>query len=226
MSAPVVTGTIALMIQANPALTPNLVKAILQYTAEHNSKYNDLTQGAGFLNARGAVQLARDFAAGVSASLDGTVEGGDPVPWNRHINWGNRRVGGGMIDPAANAWRSNLMWGAETTEEGATVVWGTSCPPETEDCDTVVWGTSVSGRVTVWGSVGDSGDRVVWGTNVVWGTSCGGDDCRGVSWGTSCSDDENEGEPGECTNVVWGTSEREDDEETVVWGTKGPPPSQ
>ena len=34
MSAPVVTGTVALMLQANPSLTPNAVKAILQYTAE------------------------------------------------------------------------------------------------------------------------------------------------------------------------------------------------
>ena len=34
MAAPVVTGTVALMLQANPPLTPNLVKAILQYTAQ------------------------------------------------------------------------------------------------------------------------------------------------------------------------------------------------
>ena len=34
MAAPVVSGTVALMLQANPALTPNAVKAILQYTAE------------------------------------------------------------------------------------------------------------------------------------------------------------------------------------------------
>src|SRR4051794_22529422 len=63
MAAPVVAGTVALMFQANPALTPNLVKAILQYTAEHKARYNDLTQGAGFLNARGAVQVAKMFAA-------------------------------------------------------------------------------------------------------------------------------------------------------------------
>ena len=31
---PVVAGTVALMLQANPALTPNAVKAILQYTAQ------------------------------------------------------------------------------------------------------------------------------------------------------------------------------------------------
>ena len=34
MAAPVVAGTVALMLQANPNLTPNLVKAILQYTAQ------------------------------------------------------------------------------------------------------------------------------------------------------------------------------------------------
>ena len=67
MSAPVVAGTVALMLQANPTLTPNLVKAILQYTAEHRAGYDDLTQGAGFLNARGAVQLAKSLAGDVNA---------------------------------------------------------------------------------------------------------------------------------------------------------------
>ena len=62
MAAPVVTGAIALMLEANTALTPNAVKAILEYTAEARDGYNHLTQGAGFLNARGAVELARAFA--------------------------------------------------------------------------------------------------------------------------------------------------------------------
>src|SRR4030095_13913118 len=57
-ATPVVSGTIALMLQANPALTPNAVKAILQYTAQRYSG-NALTQGAGFLNAKGAIELAR-----------------------------------------------------------------------------------------------------------------------------------------------------------------------
>ena len=63
MAAPVVSGTVALMLQANPALTPNAVKAILQYTAQPYAGYDSLTQGTGFLNASGAVQLARYFAA-------------------------------------------------------------------------------------------------------------------------------------------------------------------
>ena len=47
------------MLQANPALTPNAVKAILQYTAQVCRSYDPLTQGAGFLNAEGAVELAQ-----------------------------------------------------------------------------------------------------------------------------------------------------------------------
>src|SRR4029450_10463246 len=57
MAAPVITGTVALMLQANPALTPNAVKAILQYTAQLYPGHDALTQGAGFLNAKGAVEL-------------------------------------------------------------------------------------------------------------------------------------------------------------------------
>ena len=143
MAAPVVTGTIALMMQANPSLTPNLVKAILQYTAEHKPNYDDLTQGAGFLNARGAVQLARNFAEGDPPSANAVDTGGDPVEWNRHINWGNRRIGGGVIRPAANAWGTDVTWGSDTTDAGDLVVWGTACQ-SADECDTPAWGAAVT----------------------------------------------------------------------------------
>ena len=81
MASPVVSGTIALMLQANPALTPNLVKAILQFTAESRDGYNALTQGAGFLNTRGAVELAQSMAGGASSAKDTT-------PWSRPVDLG------------------------------------------------------------------------------------------------------------------------------------------
>ena len=58
MAAPVVTGTVALMLQANPALQPDAVKAILRASSSFHPHYSRFAQGAGFLNARAAVDLA------------------------------------------------------------------------------------------------------------------------------------------------------------------------
>ena len=210
MAAPVVTGTVALMFQANPTLTPNLVKAILQYTAEHKSRYNDLTQGAGFLNARGAVQVAKMFAATTSSA--GVS---DPTPWNKHINWGNHRIGGGVLRPDANAWRLDVTWGSASTVDGDAIVWGAVCS-RTDDCGTTIRGSSSEEDNIVWGTscASKKCDEVVWGPsnedNIVWGTTCGGGDCLSTVWGTDCGAD------AECLNIVWGTSTEEDN---IVWGT-------
>src|SRR5204863_1445732 len=88
MAAPAVTGTVALMLQANPSLTPNAVKAILQYTAQTYAAYDPLTQGSGFLNAKGAVDLAR-FFANPSKNSYPSISG-----WNARVTWGNRRYQG------------------------------------------------------------------------------------------------------------------------------------
>src|SRR4029079_2718055 len=40
MATPVAAGTAALMLQANPSLTPNLIKALLMYTAQPLAGYN------------------------------------------------------------------------------------------------------------------------------------------------------------------------------------------
>jgi serine protease AprX len=220
MSAPVVTGTVALMMQANPALSPNLVKAILQYTAEHKSRYNDLTQGAGFLNARGAVQLAKILGSAATRTASGNPIS-DPTAWNRHINWGNHRIGGGVLRADANAWAANVTWGATSTDEGDAIVWGTVCGEQ--GCDNTLWSTAPDQATIVWGTRTE--DTIVWGTstedNIVWGTACGGADCQRVVWGTTCDTDA-------CDSVVWGTSTEDnivwgtsaDDEDNIVWGTR------
>ena len=59
MAAPVVAGAAALLLQTRPNLTPNLVKAILMYSAQPLKNFNTLEQGAGELNLDGAVRLAR-----------------------------------------------------------------------------------------------------------------------------------------------------------------------
>src|SRR5215207_5353030 len=75
MATPVAAGTAALMLQANPSLTPNLVKALLMYTAQPLAGFNMLEQGAGQLNVAGAVQLAQS----VRTDLSVTTSVGSPL---------------------------------------------------------------------------------------------------------------------------------------------------
>jgi serine protease AprX len=132
MAAPVVAATVALMLQANPSLTPNAVKAILQFTAEDRDGYDHLTQGAGFLNARGAVELARRFAGETTSPTD-------PTPWSRHIIWANRLTSGGMLTASASAWRRDVVWGSTATANGDAVSWGTLCAAGDTTCDGGTW---------------------------------------------------------------------------------------
>jgi subtilisin family serine protease len=83
MSAPVVAGAAALMLQANPNLTPSLVKSLLMLTAQPVYGYNTLEQGAGQLNVDGALRLAKLVRTDLSASTPlgaPLLNGGAPVP--------------------------------------------------------------------------------------------------------------------------------------------------
>jgi subtilisin family serine protease len=59
MAAPLVSGAASLLLRHNPRLTPNMVKAILMYTAQPLAGHNVFEQGAGQLNIEGAVRLAK-----------------------------------------------------------------------------------------------------------------------------------------------------------------------
>jgi serine protease AprX len=187
-AAPVVAGTVALMLQANPSLTPNAVKAVLQYTAQVYPAYDPMTEGAGFLNAAGAVSLANFLAS------PATVPFPDSTNWSGQIIWAGNRVSGGLLTADANAWSRGVDWGAMYTTGNTPIGWGVRCA---SDCDTgtpqwIAWqtnsasGTSSDGDTVVWGTSGD-GDTVVWGTSndgdtVVWGTSCSDSSCEPVVW--------------------------------------------
>ena len=161
MAAPVVAGTVALMLEANPELTPNAVKAILQYTAQVKAGDDFLTQGAGYLNARGAVRMARFFAApqaGFGEASDPIA--GEQVAWSQHLIWGNHRITGGVPLPGSNAYSTSVTWGAAATHTGKPIVWGA------EALDNIVW--SMVDDNIVWGY--DTDDNIVWSMfdNIVW----------------------------------------------------------
>ena len=208
MAAPVVTGTVALMLQANPDLTPNAVKAILQYTAETREGASFLAQGAGLLNALGAVRMASFFGVpqeGMPVPID--VIEDELIEWSRHIIWGNHRINGGFPLPGSNAWALGVTWGTSATTAGRPIVWGVRADDNivwsTRGGDNIVWSTR-GGDNIVWSTRG--GDNIVWSTrgggNIVWSTR--GDD--NIVWSTRGGD-----------NIVWST--RGDD--NIVWSTRG-----
>lgn len=55
MASPHVTGVVALMLEADPSLTPSDIKAVLQATAIRLKDASSDAQGAGFVNASAAV---------------------------------------------------------------------------------------------------------------------------------------------------------------------------
>ena len=239
-AAPVVSGTVALMLEANPRLTPNLVKAILQYTAQEYPGLKPLEQGAGFLNAFGAVRLANFYATARHGSRP-------PVEsiWSRHIIWGTHKLKGGFMLPNGNAWNVGVTWGSAKTlvSDGDNIVWGTSVSGDnivwgstSADGDNIVWGTIDAGDNIVWGTLAVDGDNIVWGTidgdnivwgtnsdtavNIVWGTAFDGDNIvwgttggDNIVWGTDCAG-------ADCQNVIWGSAANDGD--NIVWGTADP----
>ena len=68
MAAPLVAGTAALMFEANPTLTPNLIKTLLMYTAQQLPNFNMFEQGAGELNVDGAIRLAKLVRTTINSS--------------------------------------------------------------------------------------------------------------------------------------------------------------
>jgi len=58
MATPHVSGAVALMLQANPGLTPDAVKSLLQSSARPMA-YGRHEAGAGYLDAYGAVRAAQ-----------------------------------------------------------------------------------------------------------------------------------------------------------------------
>ena len=195
-ATPVVAGTVALMLQANPALTPNQVKAILHYTAEWESKYDALTQGAGFLNGGAALRLAAYFSAPDLYKYPSTYR------WSERLIWGNQRVKGGRLTASANAWSPDVVWGAKSTPAGEVIEWGVL-----DDSSATTCGGS--------GSQAQPWQYVAANDNVVWGNACNGADCEGQSW--TVKDNTVVWGTNDGDTVVWGTT----GSDTVVWGTTG-----
>jgi serine protease AprX len=179
MAAAVTTGSVALVLEANraasgytarPRLTPNAVKAVLQYTAvgirdDQGHEYNALRKGAGSLNTKGAIDLARlidtSRPAGswwlTATPAPRTTLGGTTLAWNQAIIWGTQVLSGTFVSVNEQAWGSAIIWGTHVTFSnaftvGTDVVWSN---PESW-ANAIIWGTDHLGH--------DYGTAIIWGT--------------------------------------------------------------
>ena len=227
MATAVTSGVVALLVQQHNQtgfhkqvpLTANLVKAMLQFSAIKVADGSDrLTQGAGEINAAGALTLAAAIDTGARNGSWWLANGVTPFtfvgtqfyPWSKEVVYGDTVFGGDLLYVSSPVWTTNIVWGTN-------VVWGTSAFTLANN---IVWGTNVVwGTRVVWGDqlIGQiDGDNIVWGTwdgdNIVWGTWDGDN----IVWGTSDGDNVVWGTSADGDNVVWGTS----DGDNVVWGTR------
>jgi serine protease AprX len=175
MATPVVSGAVADMLQKQPTLTPDQVKARLMKTAYKTfptsstavdpvtgqtfvSQYDMLTIGAGYLDL-GAALANKDLATGTAMSPTATY---DPASGNVYLvydpssTWNDTDVySGEAVGGTRGAWGTQTVWGTAvvSADKG---VWGSQA----------VWGSSsVAGFQAVWGSKG------VWGSQGVWDSS-------------------------------------------------------
>ena len=111
MAAPMVSGTAALMIQANPNLTPNLVKAILMYSAQPIAGCNTFEQGAGLVNVDGAIRLSLLVKSNASTLANGgaMLTGALPNPQSSIIGGQTIKWGQGVVTNYGFLYGSNLM---------------------------------------------------------------------------------------------------------------------
>ena len=158
MATPVVSGAVALLLQANGKLTPDQVKARLMKTAykafpststtvdpvtaaTYVSQYDIFTVGAGYLDI-GAALANSDPVTGSALSPTAVYDSTQNAVY--------------VVTAAGSTWDSSVLW-------GTSVVWGTNV---FVNGTSVVWSGSVC-----WGTSTDAAFSVVWGTSVLWGTS-------------------------------------------------------
>jgi subtilisin family serine protease len=145
VAAPAVAGTVALMLQANPGLTPPLIKAALQYSAQPVGTASLIQQGAGQLNVDGAVRIAQALrtdiapairagrlsvgdsllAAGKTLPSPSSVINNETVAWSRLITAGGSYVlsGTALLTQYQAFYDPRLLWVRERVRRYELTSW-------------------------------------------------------------------------------------------------------
>jgi serine protease AprX len=175
MATPVVSGAAAILIQSDPTLTPDLIKARLMKTASktfpltsiavdsttgqvYPSTYDMFTVGAGYLDIYAAL-YNRDTGLGYALS--------PTVVWNQSLSTAVLFKSSSAIWDSGT-WSLLNVWGTRVVQPmvaGTSAAWG----------DGGVWSSSAAwGDQTKWGTSAAWGDTTSSGTSAAWGDSIKG----------------------------------------------------
>jgi serine protease AprX len=204
MAAPMVSGAAALMLQQNPNLTPDQVKATLMLTSFKNlvqastvtdpttgqtfSEQADIfTVGAGELDIQAALAntnlapAAMGSAMSPAAAVDSNgnvvlVANGSSVLGGNAILWGSDSI-----------WGNAILWGSGSTA-GEAILWGSD---------------ALVGDAILWGSDTLAGNAILWGSDTLAGTA--------ILWGSTTTEEDE-------LAILWGSSTVQAD--SALWGTK------
>jgi serine protease AprX len=216
MATPVVSGSVALMLQKDPSLTPDIVKARLMKTAnklmpllstafdslgrKYSNQYDLFTYGAGYLNIAAALKNT-DRGNGVAISPRAVF---DPntgrvyldKTWNasgQSLLWGNSILWGDSV-----LWADSVLW-------GDSIMWGNSALLTSSSTSSGLLGGLTNTLTGSLNTLSTSAMSVLWGDSVIWGDSS--NSAFSVLWGESVmwgnyTDQNNafsEGDPGDCS---------------------------
>lgn len=164
MATPVVAGAAALLLEKEPWLTPDQVKARLMLTAtssfpvsssgvdpttgqEFWNDYDVFAVGAGYLDIAAALSSTETPSTAYSsasprvefddATNEVTMVTDEAILWGRSVIWGR-----------SASWATSVIWGRTAVIDDQSVAWGRS----------VIWGRSV-----VFGQGSPSANSVIWG---------------------------------------------------------------
>jgi serine protease AprX len=183
MATAVTSGVVARMLEAHKSrfqtpLTPNAVKAFLEFSALPIPGADMLTQGNGSLNGAGAVALALAADTSVPSGTWWLANGVAPattiadvsLPWSQTIVWGSTLLSGSSVYYNQPGWAQTIVWGS-TAVWGTTIVWGSNVVWDLDPTtwsSTIVWGSGLigttDGTTIVWGSAHVSPSTIVWGS--------------------------------------------------------------
>lgn len=146
MSTPMVAGAAALLVQQNPALSPDTVKVRLMASANKNVRNRDGSLANVYL--RGAGQLDVTAALGMSGYIASGKNARSPKM--------SRGALLGLFKLTTLS-GSNILWG-EDPEWTNTIMWGQN----------ILWG-ELPGETTLWGENVLWSDDLLWNNNILWG---------------------------------------------------------